>query len=338
MTWQERRTVTILSTILLILFAALLIVLGIRYRENREEPEQSGAEGLPGTVAEEESAYSALTYSNGSTTLSFSLDETGHWKWSDDLDFPLDEATVLALLQELSAWSPQQTLTDADSLENAGLDEPSGGLAATASDGSVATLLFGKTTTDGTSYYVRLNGDESTVYIISDALYKLMCVPIYDMMVLPVLPQLEEDTINTIFVRAGSTDDAENLAPITVITAQHADGGSTTWRYSGANVSDDKLVRDLLEDLTSLQLDKCVIYRPSDEAAAICGFDAPDATLSVGYTLENGEEGTLHLTIGNRLPDGSGRYVRLDDDTTIYLLKTDTLDPLMHISVNGLDG
>ena len=39
MTWQEKRVVTILSTILLILSAALLIVLGIRYRENRVDPE-----------------------------------------------------------------------------------------------------------------------------------------------------------------------------------------------------------------------------------------------------------------------------------------------------------
>ena len=35
MTWKERRTVTILSIILAVLAAALLVVLGIRYREHR---------------------------------------------------------------------------------------------------------------------------------------------------------------------------------------------------------------------------------------------------------------------------------------------------------------
>ena len=36
--------------------------------------------------------------------------------------------------------------------------------------------------------------------------------------------------------------------------------------------------------------------------------------------------------------DGTGRYVRLGDDSTIYLLPTASLDPLMRVSVNGLEG
>ena len=43
MTWKERRTITILSSILLILVIALLIVLGVRYRQSRETPADSAA-------------------------------------------------------------------------------------------------------------------------------------------------------------------------------------------------------------------------------------------------------------------------------------------------------
>ena len=46
----------------------------------------------------------------------------------------------------------------------------------------------------------------------------------------------------------------------------------------------------------------------------------------------------LEMQIGAPLPDGSGRYVRLAGSSTIYDLPTATLDPLMHISVLGLDG
>ena len=35
MDWRQRRTVTILTAVLLVLLAAILVVLGIRYRENR---------------------------------------------------------------------------------------------------------------------------------------------------------------------------------------------------------------------------------------------------------------------------------------------------------------
>ena len=51
--------------------------------------------------------------------------------------------------------------------------------------GETCSLVFGNTTTDGNSYYVRLNGDETTAYILPDTLYKLLCRPVYDMMELP---------------------------------------------------------------------------------------------------------------------------------------------------------
>ena len=111
MTWKERRTITILSSILLVLVIALLIVLGIRYRQSRETPvdstEASGDALL--TTADE---YTSLSYYNGSATLSFSLDETGTWIWIDDPSFPLDDTTVTAILSELSSLKPQQTITD----------------------------------------------------------------------------------------------------------------------------------------------------------------------------------------------------------------------------------
>ena len=90
--------------------------------------------------------------------------------------------------------------------------------------------------------------------------------------------------------------------------------------------------------MTTLAVTKCVDYHPSDEAASICGFDAPAAQVSVRYTSESASDQTFELTIGSRLPDGSGRFVRLENDTAIYFLPTAFLDPLMSISVNGLEG
>ena len=82
---------------------------------------------------------------------------------------------------------------------------------------------------------------------------------------------------------------------------------------------------------------RCVDYRPSEEAEEICGFDAPGAVLTAGYTV-NGSEQTLTLSVGAQLPDGSGRYVQLGDSSTIYSMSTDDLDPLMYIAANGLSG
>ena len=213
MTWRERRIVTILATILLVLVAALLIVLGIRFREWRADRE--GADPSDGGAAPASGAYTSLTYDNGTATLSFSQDEAGAWYWTADESFPLEDTVILEILDLLSSWKPQQTLTDEAALENSGLDEPSASLTASTADGTSTTVLFGKTTTDGTSYYVRLNGDESTVYIIADTLYQLMSTSIYDMCRLPELPALTDTQIRSVTIEGAG----EN--PISVVlTAQ----------------------------------------------------------------------------------------------------------------------
>ena len=336
MTWRERRIVTILTAIALVLAAALLIVLGIRFRQWRAASESGAAVGADGTgTAADPAAYTALTYENGSTTLSFARDEAGQWAWTADGDFPLDDTVIQKILDQLVNWDPQQTLTDEEALAGSGLDEPTASLTASAADGTATTVLFGRATTDGNSYYVRLNGDESTAYILSGTLRQLMDTSIYDMCRLPELPALAEADMESITIRGAAPEEGE--APTVVLTAQ-VSGESVSWRSDGSNVTADGTVRALLEDLTALSFARCVDYRPSEEAVAICGLDAPEATVEIAYTSETGEAATLILSVGGRLPDKSGRYTRVDGDSTIYLMETALLDPLMRVAANGLDG
>ena len=336
MSWKERRLITVLSTILLILTIALIIVLAFRYRENQAEQDAVAMDPIAGIVTDQD-VFSSLTYNNGSTTLSFERDDTGFWRWTADRNLPMDDSVILDILDLLTNWTPQQTLTDSAALEASGLSEPTGSLTAATKGGMYTKLLFGKTTTDGASRYVRLNEDESTVYIIDDELFTLMEIPVYDMCRLPSLPVLEESRIQAITL-SGPEQEGET-ALLTSIMAQRSDDDPTTsWRANGANVTDDPIVKSLLEDLTALSFNKCIDYNPSDEAAAICGFDAPSAKLHISYVTESGTEQVLDLIIGNRLPDKTGRYARLEGDSTIYMLVSDLLDPLMRIAFDGLDG
>lgn len=116
MTWSERRIVTILSTILLILMAALLVVLGMRYRASRDIGKEAPAPGDTGVVTDQ-NAYTSLQYDNGSTTLSFTRDENGTWTWDGSRDFPLDDTVITSILELLTNWKPQQILTGAEAVE-----------------------------------------------------------------------------------------------------------------------------------------------------------------------------------------------------------------------------
>lgn len=337
MDWKQRRTVTILTAILLTLLAAVLIVLGIRYRENRQEDpgDQEPSQAVSMTVE----GYSALAYSNGAATLSFSVGEDGDWSWDNDPDFPLRQEPINSVLALLINWRPQQTLAAEEDLSAYGLDEPAGSLTLTGKDGSVRALSFGKTTTDGTSRYVMELSDPSTVYIIADTLFTRMGVPIYDMCDLPQLPVLEEGAIRSVLLRGPEGEDG-TPALVTILTTAKGSGeeGSVTWLQGSEDVTENESVRALLEDLRALKFTKCVDYDPSDEALEICGFGAPPAAVTVNYLPAGSEEpAALSLTIGAQLLDGSGRYVRLGDSTTIYALPTAALDPLMRLAANGLD-
>lgn len=334
MSWKERRLISILGAILGVLVIALLIVLGIRFRKNRDVPDASSSSAV--TAGESQSGWNDLSYSNGSTTLAFHKGEDGNWFWVHDDGFPLDDGTVTTILDTLETMAPQQTLTAPESLETYGLTEPRATITATAAEGTVISMAFGNTTTDGNSYYALLNGDLTTVYIYPGTLMELMSVPVYDMCLLPELPQLTEDRLQKITIQGAPPEDGSD--PLRLSLTSYQSEGITTWRAEGANVTDAPRVRGLMEDLAALKIEKCVDYRPSNEALSICGFDAPAATLWTNYTTATDLEGHLKMTVGGLTLDGAARYVRLNDEKTIYRVPTDLLDPLMVIALSGLEG
>ena len=105
MTWRERRIVTFLSGVLGILLIALLLVLGMKYRENRDEEEAAVSAAA---VLEEESACTALSYYNGTAMLDFTRNQKNQWIWAADDDFPLDETFITDILD--SIWTGQPPL------------------------------------------------------------------------------------------------------------------------------------------------------------------------------------------------------------------------------------
>lgn len=102
----------------------LAVVSAVKRSSAQREAEEAAAQDAASVITETEAAYSSLTYDNGSATLSFHLDEAGKWVWSDDPEFPLDDSTIQSILTLLTNLKPQQTITEGDTLEAYGLDQP----------------------------------------------------------------------------------------------------------------------------------------------------------------------------------------------------------------------
>ena len=338
MTYRERRLVTLLSGVLSVLVIALLIVLAIRYRAGRPD---AAAASSSAPLSGAGTVYTGLTYHTDDATLAFHLDDTGHWVWTHDEDFPLEERYVTELLDILSALTPQQTLTAPETFDTYGLTEPWASLTATMSDGSVTTLDFGSATTDGDSYYALLNGGTDQMYIYADTLIKRMEIPIYDMCTLPQMPELTTGRIQRITIQGAAAPEGQQPLRITMDAAQDGSGG-TLWTCSNKDVTSNPRLGALLGDLSVLSIEKCVDYRPSAKALSLCGFDDPAATLWANYTTATDLGGHIQITVGALTLDGAARYVRFGGDgfdgETVYRVATELLDPLMVIALSGLEG
>lgn len=334
---QQKRTFRILLAIAVVLAVALAAVL---IYKNQAAQAQAEAEAEADAVITQEQEYNALSYNNGSATLSFTLDENGSWVWADDPTFPLDQTTVTVIVDLISSLTPQQTITDGDTLEAYGLDNPTATLTASGADGASLTLSLGKTTTDGQSYYMMMNEDQSTVYIIAGTLYDYLSTPIYDMCILPEIPDLAEENLDSITVTGTVTTALTAAREETEASdGEETDGEETdtqavtvTWTDGeGTDVTENQQLTALLTELETFTLTKCADYRPSDEAVSLCGFDAPAAVAEIvsGST-------TFTITVGGATLDGTGYYVRIDDDTTIYQATTASVDTLLEVAAGGL--
>ena len=317
----QKKTLVLLLGILVGLGILLAVVSAVKRSSAQREAEEAAAQDAASVITETEAAYSSLTYDNGNATLSF----------------PLDDSTIQSILTLLTNLKPQQTITEGDTLEAYGLDQPFATLTAAKPDGGTLTISLGNTTTDGNSYYMLMNEQESPVYIISNSLYTEMSKTIYDMCDLPELPQLTEENLQSVTVEGAAST---LLRPIDKETSTDEETGeetvTVTWAASGEDVTGNADTASLLAELGALTFTKCVDYKPTDEAAALCGFDAPQATVTILYLNDTGTEGTLTLTFGSENLDQTGYYVRMEGDSTIYQMDTASVDTILSVAENGL--
>mgnify|MGYP002559739039 CR=1 FL=1 len=251
----------------------------------------------------------AVTYTNGTITLRFSLQD-GRWCWSDDKTFPLDGSYITALLADVQG-GPPISITEED-LESYGLGGVTKYIEITTAEKTV-TYYLGDPCGDGSSYLSR-DDDESTVYRAPDDLSARLDRSIYDMAQLPTLPALTADVLRSVTIAASG---AERTFTV--------DGG--VWTEGGADVSAE--TASLADVLSQPAFSGCVDYHPGSGAAAICGLDPANVTLTAVYAAGS-KEATFTLLLGGAR--GDGYYAALTGDDTIYQLPAEQAAPILALA------
>lgn len=255
---------------------------------------------------------SYLEYDNGKITCRFRKDEDT-WKWVDNEGFPLDATCIETLLATLAepgdALTPLETAIDP---ADCGLDDPERYLTVTVGE-ETTTLYFGDQ--KGEDWYMGTEGAEE-VYLASSTLVSLMDVPVYDMAVLPALPELTRENLSAIAI----TEYGE--ISNTVRVTKKVNG----W-FMGSKTLSDETLASIEAALAEFSFDKCFNYDPSPEAAPLCGLDEPTARITLSYVNTVGTDTDLTVTLGLLREDGF-YYATLNDDTTVYLLAREKLSVL----------
>ena len=71
-------------------------------------------------------------------------------------------------------------------------------------------------------------------------------------------------------------------------------------------------------------VESCVDYEPSHDAAVLCGFGSPTARIDLEDQDAAGAAQTLRYTVGNTVPGGDGRCLRIGDDRTIFAVTAES--------------
>lgn len=298
----------------LLLLAALLTGCGSKAQQPKE------ADAAVQTALPPE-GITALTLSDDTQVLRFRRDGD-IWYWQDDETFPLDQASMPALLEAAAAMTAAPSVPAGDDLSAYGLDDAKTSLSVTA-DGETLTFTRGDQAASG-DWYLRCTED-GTVRTVSDdtvKVFQLLDGSIYDMAVLPTLPAITMDTLHTAAI-AGASGVQINLR---VVDGVRKVGSRDVTAETAA----------LMDELSQLAVTACVDYDPAEGAAAVCGLDAPEAVLILTYANAVGTEETLTVTVGLPIGDG-GRYVTLGGDATIYRMEETSLVQLLTLAETGLN-
>lgn len=300
--------------LVLLLLAALLTGCGSK----AQQPKETDAAVQTALPPE---GITALTLSDDAQVLRFRRDGD-IWYWQDDETFPLDQASMPALLEAAAAMTAAPSVPAGDDLSAYGLDDAKTSLSVTA-DGETLTFTRGDQAASG-DWYLRCTED-GTVRTVSDdtvKVFQLLDGSIYDMAVLPTLPAITMDTLHTAAI-AGASGVQINLR---VVDGVRKVGSRDVTAETAA----------LMDELSQLAVTACVDYDPAEGAAAVCGLDAPEAVLTLTYANAVGTEETLTVTVGLPIGDG-GRYVTLGGDATIYRMEETSLVQLLTLAETGLN-
>ena len=307
---QEEKSMRKKNKGILILLAVLILLVAVYFglrtwnaqqEEKAQEEQEAATVHVTDTSAED---IVSLKFNVGNGDLEFSK-EDDQWYYTPDKDFPLQQSYPEDMAETVGSITADRELTDGDSVDAYGLDEPAYTIEYTDADGNTAELLFGDMT--GDDYYVMLNGND-TVYTVNSSVI---------------------DPFNYTLDDMARLDDYPSIGSGNLVKEVITQNGETT-TYDSEDEDQAEDIAAVAGGLGAVSLSEAADYSVEDEDLDVYGLDEDSRiTVEATYT-QNDEEQLLTLYIGNE--DGSGnRYVMLNDSRIVYLISDEICDNILNV-------
>ena len=295
---------------ILILLAVLILLVAVYFglrtwnaqqEEKAQEEQEAATVHVTDTSAED---IVSLKFNVGNGDLEFGK-EDDQWYYTPDKDFPLQQSYPEDMAETVGSITAGRELTDGDSIDAYGLDEPAYTIEYTDADGNTAELLFGDMT--GDDYYVMLNGND-TVYTVNSSVI---------------------DPFNYTLDDMARLDDYPSIGSGNLVKEVITQNGETT-TYDSEDEDQAEDIAAVAGGLGAVSLSEAADYSVEDEDLDVYGLDEDSRiTVEATYTQDD-EEQLLTLYIGNE--DGSGnRYVMLNDSRIVYLISDEICDNILNV-------
>lgn len=300
---KKNKGVLILLVILILLVAVYftLRTWNTKQTEKEEEKQEAATVHVTDTSADD---IVSMKFNVGNGDLEFSK-EDDQWYYTPDKDFPLKQSYPEDMAETVGSITADRELTDGDSIDAYGLDDPVYTIEYTDADGNTTEILFGNMT--GDDYYVMLNGSD-TVYTVSSSVL---------------------DPLNYALDDMAQLDDYPSIGSGNLVKEVITQNGETT-TYDSEDEDQAEDIASVAGGLGAVTLSEAADYSVEDEDLDMYGLDEDSRiTVEATYTQDD-EEKLLTLYIGNE--DGNGnRYVMLNDSRIVYLISDEVCDNILNV-------
>lgn len=289
---RKKRGVWILAGALVVLLAVYFGLVAWNKHQEKKEEQQAKADTVHVTDTDAEDIVS-LKFDMGNGEMEFTK-EDGTWYYAPDRDFPLNQSYPEDMTAAAGSITADRELTDGDSLEDYGLDDPVYTLEYTDTDGNITDVYFGNMTGD---YYYVTAGNTGNVYTVESMII---------------------DSFNYTLNDIAQFDEYPSIGSGNLVREVITQNGETT-TYDSENKDQEEDIAAVAGGLGAVSLSEAADYSVEDEDLAGYGLDeASRITVEVTYTKDD-EENLMTLYIGGE--DGNGnRYVMINNSRIVYLI------------------